>query len=373
MKKRGIKSTLRLDEVKIGNMVPPPLSCLKMSTPSPLHGKALPSVKEWKKIVAPHTKSCPKKAMWQVINSIGAYFALWAVMYFTVQISMWGTFALALLAGAFLVRVFIIFHDCGHGSFHPSKRANTIIGFISGVLTFTPYQHWRWEHAIHHSASGDLDRRGTGDVWTMTVEEYLSSSIWKRLAYRTVRNPFVLFVIVPPFLFIIRERFITSGAKARDRNSVRWTNLALILLSAVLIAIFGLVPFLLIQGTTILVASVSGVWLFYVQHQFEGVYWEREADWDFTAAALEGSSFYKLPKVLQWFSGNIGFHHIHHLSSRIPNYNLESCHNSHEIFQSIEPITFRKGLQSLTFRLWDEKQRKLVGFKNISKPATQAS
>jgi acyl-lipid omega-6 desaturase (Delta-12 desaturase) len=341
-----------------------------MSKSPPPHDKPLPTVKEWKQIVAPHTEPSTKIATRQVVNSLGAYLALWVAMYFTLSISYWLTFALAVLAGGLLVRVFIIFHDCGHGSFFKSKRANTIVGFVSGVLTFTPYQHWKWEHSVHHSASGDLDRRGTGDVWTMTVEEYLASSFWKRLAYRTVRHPLVLFVLVPPFLFLIRERFTSSGAKPRDRNSVRWTNLSIILLAAALIAIYGLLPYLFIQFTTIFVASISGVWLFYVQHQFEGVYWEREDDWDFTAAALEGSSFYKLPKILQWFSGNIGFHHIHHLSSRIPNYNLEKCHNSHEIFQEIDPITFRKGFQSLGFRLWDEQEKKLVGFKNLRRKAS---
>ena len=333
--------------------------------------KPLPSVQEWRKIVKPHTKPSAARANWQVINSIGSYIALWVAMYFTVAISFWLTFSLALLAGAILVRIFIIFHDCGHGSFYKSQRANNIIGFISGVFTFTPYSHWKWEHSIHHSASGDLDRRGTGDVWTMTVDEYLSAPLWKRTVYRTVRNPFILFIFAPLFLFLIQERFSNSSAKKRDRNSVWATNLAIVLLALALIPIFGWKAFLLIQLTTISVAAVSGVWLFYVQHQFEGVYWEREDDWDFTAAALEGSSFYKLPKVLQWFSGNIGFHHIHHLSSRIPNYNLEKCHNSHEIFQDIEPVTFWKGFKSVTFRLWDEEKRQLISFKQLkNRPRT---
>ncbi|MEJ6568772.1 MAG: fatty acid desaturase [Akkermansiaceae bacterium] len=327
--------------------------------------KLLPSVKEWKKIVDPHTKPSTPRATWQVVNSIGSYIALWVAMYFTLAVSYWLTFTIALLAGAILVRVFIIFHDCGHGSFYKSRRANNIIGFISGIFTFTPYSHWKWEHSIHHSASGDLDRRGTGDVWTMTVDEYLGSSLGKRFIYRSMRNPFILFIFAPLYLFIIRERFATPGAKPHFRRSVWAMNLAIGLLAVALILIFGWLPYLLIQLTTIGVAAVSGVWLFYVQHQFEGVYWEREDDWNFTNAALEGSSFYKLPKVLQWFSGNIGFHHIHHLSSRIPNYNLEACHNSHEIFQNVEPLTFIKGFKCLTFRLWDEKERELVSFKRV--------
>lgn len=340
---------------------------------SPNSTPLLPSVKEWKKIVAPHTKPSQSRATWQVVNSIGSYLALWVVMYFTLAISYWLTFAIALLAGAILVRIFIIFHDCGHGSFFKSRRANNILGFISGVLTFTPFSHWKWEHSVHHSACGDLDRRGTGDVWTMTVEEYLCAPLWKRSLYRFVRNPFILFIFAPLYLFIIRERFSTAGAKTRDRKSVWATNLAILLIAAALIPIFGWGPYLLIQLTTISISSISGVWLFYVQHQFEGVYWERKDDWDFTAAALEGSSYYKLPKVLQWFSGNIGFHHIHHLSSRIPNYNLEACHNSHEIFKSIEPLTFWKGFKCLTFRLWDEKERELVSFKRIKGRVRAAS
>ena len=327
--------------------------------------KLLPSVKEWKKIVDPHTKPSTPRATWQVVNSIGSYIALWVAMYFTLAISYWLTFTIALLAGAILVRVFIIFHDCGHGSFYKSRRAGNIIGFISGVFTFTPFSHWKWEHSVHHSASGDLDRRGTGDVWTMTVDEYLGSSRRIRFIYRAMRNPFILFMIAPLYLFLIRERFSTPGASPHCRKSVWKMNLAIGLLALALILIYGWIPYLLIQLTTICVAAISGVWLFYVQHQFEGVYWEREDDWDFTSAALAGSSFYKLPKVLQWFSGNIGYHHIHHLSSRIPNYNLEACHNSHKIFQSIEPLTFLSGFKSLGFRLWDEKERELVSFKRI--------
>ncbi|MGJ8698074.1 MAG: fatty acid desaturase [Verrucomicrobiaceae bacterium] len=327
--------------------------------------KNLPSIQEWKQIVSPFTKPSAARATWQVVNSIGAYLALWVAMYFTLSVSYWLTFALAILAGGLLVRIFIIFHDCGHGSFYKSQKLNHTIGFITGLLTFTPYFHWRWEHSVHHSASGDLDRRGTGDVWTMTVEEYTSSSRLKRLGYRFFRNPFILFIFGPLFLFLIQERFPTPGASKRSRRSVWWMNVALFSLAALLISIYGWLPYLLIQGTTICVAASSGVWLFYVQHQYEGVYWEREDDWDYTSAALEGSSFYKLPKVLQWFSGNIGYHHIHHLSSRIPNYYLESCHNSHEIFTSVEPLTFWKGFKSLGFRLWDEKERKLVGFRAI--------
>jgi omega-6 fatty acid desaturase (delta-12 desaturase) len=286
-------------------------------------------------------------------------------MYLSISVSYWLTLPLAILAGGFLVRTFIISHDCGHGSFFESRKANDILGFITGVLTFTPYHHWRWEHALHHSSSGDLDRRGTGDVWTLTVQEYLESSRWRRFAYRLARNPIVLFVLAPLFLFLIRQRFPSPKAARRERHSVYWTNLALFGLAAGLSWVFGIKTYLLIQSTILMVAGAAGVWLFYVQHQFEGVYWERTEKWDYTTAALQGSSFYKLPRVLQWFSGNIGFHHIHHLSPRIPNYHLEKCHDADPLFQSVKPVTLFSSLKSFTFRLWDEQRRRLVGYGHL--------
>jgi omega-6 fatty acid desaturase (delta-12 desaturase) len=286
-------------------------------------------------------------------------------MYLSLSWSWWITLALAVLAGLFLIRIFIIFHDCGHGSFFKSPLTNDIVGFITGVLTLTPYYHWRWEHSIHHASAGALDRRGTGDVWTMTVEEYLKSSRWKRFAYRLARNPFVLFGIAPIYLFVIAQRFPAAKAHPRERWSVRWMNLAILGVAAALSSAFGIVAYVLIHLIIVMVGGGLGIWMFYVQHQFEDVYWERDENWDFTAAALKGSSFYKLPKVLQWFSGNIGFHHIHHLSSRIPNYNLERCHKSDPMFQHIKPITLFSSLKSLTFRLWDEQRGKLVGFRHL--------
>lgn len=319
----------------------------------------------WKEIVARYQKPCVGRAVWQIVNTLIPYVGLWVLMYFTVTISWWLTIPLAVLAGAFLVRMFIIFHDCGHGSFFKSQKANHILGAITGVLTFTPYYHWRWEHAIHHSASGDLDRRGTGDIWTLTVQEYLESSRWRRFAYRFARNPFILFVAAPLVLFLGINRIPKPKAPTRERYSVCLTNLALGLLAVGLIWVFGLKAFLIIQFTVLMVAGSAGVWLFYVQHQYEGVYWERAEKWDYVAAALQGSSFYKLPKVLQWFSGNIGFHHIHHLSARIPNYNLERCHKAEPLFQAVKPITLLASFKSFTFRLWDEQRRTLVGFGHL--------
>lgn len=320
----------------------------------------------WKDIVVKYQTPSTPKAIWQIVNTLVPYAFLWYLIYRSLAVSWWWlAIPLAILAGGFLIRIFIIFHDCGHGSFLKSRRANDIVGFIAGLLTFTPYYHWRWEHNIHHATAGHLDRRGTGDVWTMTVQEYLESSRWKRFAYRLARNPFVLFGVAPLFLFLVLERFPARKANPRERHSVWWMNLAILGMVLGLGSIFGYLNYLIIQLTVLLVAGGVGVWMFYVQHQFEDVYWERGDNWDFTAAALQGSSYYKLPRILQWFSGNIGFHHIHHLSPRIPNYNLQKCHEADPLFQTVKPITLFSSLKSLTFRLWDEKRKKLVSYRHV--------
>lgn len=302
--------------------------------------------------------------MWQLVNTLVPYALLWCLARLTLAWSWWVTVLLAALAGLFLIRIFIIFHDCGHGSFFKSRLANDIVGFITGVLTLTPYYHWRWEHSIHHATAGSLDRRGVGDVWTMTVEEYLKASRWKRFAYQLARNPIVLFVVAPVYLFLIEQRIPSRNANRRERRSVHWMNLAVLTVAMAQIWALGFAGWLLVQLTITTVGGGLGIWLFYVQHQFEDVYWERDESWDFTAAALQGSSFYKLPKILQWFSGNIGFHHIHHLSSRIPNYNLERCHRADPMFQQVKPLTLLSSLKSLKFRLWDEARGELVGFRH---------
>jgi omega-6 fatty acid desaturase (delta-12 desaturase) len=292
-------------------------------------------------------------------------------MYLGLGISYWLVIPLAILAAGFLVRIFIIFHDCGHGSFFKSETANHILGAITGTLSFTPYYHWRWEHAIHHSSAGDLDRRGTGDVWTLTVQEYLEASRWKRFSYRLARNPVILFVLAPLFLFLVMQRVPKFKAPTRERYSVYWTNLAIGAMAAGLIWIYGLKAYLIIQLTVLMTATSAGVWLFYVQHQFEGVYWKRGEEWDYAMAALKGSSFYKLPKVLQWFSGNIGFHHIHHLSPHIPNYHLEKCHKAEPLFQTVPPVTLFASFKSFTFRLWDEQRGRLVGYSQLKAARAQ--
>ena len=321
----------------------------------------------WKAIVLKYQEPSLPRALWQIVDTLVPYALLWYLMYLSLPVSWWLVVPLAILAGAFVVRIFIIFHDCGHGSYFKSRRANDIVGFIAGVLTFTPYYHWRWEHSIHHASSGHLDKRGVGDIWTLTVQEYLEASRWKRFAYRLARNPFILFIIAPLYLFLIKQRVPSANASERERRSVHWMNFAILGMAVVLSLIFGLKAYLLIQLIILMVSGASGVWLFYVQHQFEDVYWERGENWDYTRAALEGSSFYKLPKILQWFSGNIGFHHIHHLSARIPNYNLERCHKADPLFQRVKPITLFGSLKAFTFRLWDERRRKLVGFGHLRK------
>ena len=329
-----------------------------ISTPGKRQGNTL----AWKKLVARYEQPSLWRSVFQFVNSLVPYGVLWFLIYRSLAVSYWITLLLVILAGGFVMRLFIIHHDCGHGSFFKSQRANNIVGFVTGVLTFTPYQFWRWKHAVHHAGSGDLDRRDLGAVWTLTVQEYLDAPFWKRLVYRLVRNPFVLLVVAPSILFLILHRFASARASKRDRRSVHWTNLAILAVAVVLSLVMGVKAYLMIQLSVMTVAGTVGVWLFYVQHQFEGVYWQRHGEWDYTAAALQGSSYYKLPRILQWFSGNIGFHHIHHLSPRIPNYNLEKCHNGDPLFQRVTTVTLLPSLKSLTFRLWDEPNRRLVSY-----------
>jgi omega-6 fatty acid desaturase (delta-12 desaturase) len=322
------------------------------------------STRHWRNLIARFQVSSPRRAIWQLINSVIPYLLLWIAMVYALTVSYWLMLPVAILASGFLVRIFIIFHDCGHESFFRTRQANHLTGAITGLLTLTPYLHWRWHHALHHKTAGNLDTRGVGDIWTLTVEEYLQSSPRKRFGYRLARNPLVLFVVVPFYIFILAQRLHSGIAPSRERRSVHLTNLAIALAALCMSALIGLKAFLLIQLTVSTLAGSAGIWLFYVQHQFEGAYWQRGNKWNYTAAALEGSSFYKLPRILQWFSGNIGFHHVHHLSPRIPNYNLQRCHdaNSLSLFGTITPVTLFSSLRSLTFRLWDEARQMYVGF-----------
>ncbi len=307
-----------------------------------------------------------RKAFGQIVNTFLPYFGLWVLMIVTVlyDLPFWIMLLLAVSASAFLVRIFILFHDCCHGAFFPSRRANRWLGYIAGVLTFTPFEDWQRTHTIHHAAAGNLDSRGTGDIWTLTVDEYLSASRIKRLGYRLFRNPFLLFTVIPLVLFVILQRFSSHGAKKRERFSVLYTNLALIVIVTLMSVSLGFWNYLMIQLPIIVLAASAGMWLFYVQHQYEDVYWERQQHWDLTSSGLEGSSYYKLPKILQWIVGNIGLHHIHHVRANIPNYNLQRCFNEVPQLQ-VKPLTIRKSIKSLWLNLWDEQKQKLVSFRSI--------
>ena len=238
------------------------------------------------------------------------------------------------------MRIFIIQHDCGHGSFYASRRANDRVGAVCSVVTLTAYKYWRRQHAIHHAHHAELEERGTGDVWLLTVDEYLAAPWWKRMVYRGFRSPLFLLGIAPAAQFLLTNRLPlgAEGGKNKEVASVWWTNLALLILYASVGFVIGFGPMFAIVLPVIVIAATVGTWMFYVQHQFERTYWEHTPEWSYTLAALAGSSYYKLPRVLQWFTGNIGFHHIHHLSPRIPNYRLEACHNENPILQRVHGI-----------------------------------
>ncbi len=319
----------------------------------------------WREAVRKYQDPKLWRSLWQIANSLLPYLALWYLMALSLRVSLWLTLALSILASGFLVRLFIIFHDCGHGSFFKSKRANHFVGVITGILTFTPYYQWRHEHAVHHATSGNLEKRGVGDVWTLTVQEYLALPPLKRLAYRLYRHPLIMFGLGPLYMFVIAHRLVRRGASPRERNSVIATNLAVLGIAVAMSLLIGVKAYLLIQLFILLIGGGAGVWLFYVQHQFEGVYWEDSENWDFAEAALKGSSYYRLPKVLQWFTGNIGIHHIHHLSPRIPNYRLQECQDENPIFHTIQPVTLLTSLKALGMRLYDEQQRMMIGFREL--------
>jgi omega-6 fatty acid desaturase (delta-12 desaturase) len=289
-------------------------------------------------------------------------------MWVSLEYSYWVTLLLALPTAGFLVRLFVLQHDCGHGSFFVSKTANDVAGCALGVLTMTAYYRWRKNHAVHHATSGDLDRRGYGDVHILTVEEYLLLSPLKRLAYRVHRNPLVLFAIGPFSYFVIYQRFAYYEPRLwkKERASVYWTNLALLASVLAMWWLIGLQPFLLVHLPVIAVAASAGVWLFYVQHNFPETCWQHHDNWDYFVAGISGSSYYHLPKVLQWITANIGLHHIHHLDSRIPNYRLQQCFDDNPEFQRANRLTFWSSLSCASLKLWDEDEARLVGFREIS-------
>ena len=319
--------------------------------------------RSWKQLVASYQGADLKRSVWQLVNSVVPFFGLLYLAYRLFAVSYWLALPVQVLAAGFMVRIFIIFHDCGHGSFFRSRLANDVVGYITGILTFTPYDDWKNEHARHHATAGNLDRRGAGDVLTMTVEEYRNASFWQRLGYRLYRNPFVLLGFGPLYSFVVKQRFPRKANGVRGVVSVLVTDVALVAIFAALFATIGVGKTLLLILPVIGIAGAAGIFLFYVQHQFEQVYWERHERRDFVAVAMQGSSLYALPRVLQWFSGNIGFHHIHHLSSRIPNYRLPKAYREQPLFQQAPTLTLRSSLRSLRLHLYDEGSRRLVGFR----------
>ncbi len=312
----------------------------------------------------PYRTSSRGKAIWQLINTLIPYAGLWYLMILSIRhdFSYWWTLALSVVAGAFLVRLFILFHDCVHGSFLPSTRANTWVGRLLGILVFTPFDDWRLSHLRHHVGYANLDTRGFGDIWTLTLREYNYSSRLKRWLYRLYRNPVVLLGFGAIFNFLLSNRLPSRKVQHKERKSVVFTNLAIVGVFLIAAQTIGWQTYLLIQLPVLWLGGMGGIWLFYVQHQFEGGYWARKGEWDPLRAAMEGSSFYKLPNVLRWFSANIGYHHIHHLNARIPNYRLPECYDEVSAVRVKEPLTLRRSLHSFRLKLWDENQEKMVAF-----------
>ncbi|MCD1163113.1 Delta(5) desaturase DesA [Peribacillus frigoritolerans] len=325
----------------------------------------LQNTKSLRKQIAPFEQSTTKQSIWQIINTLGPFIILWYLAYISLSVSYWLALIPAVFAAGFLTRIFIIFHDCTHHSFFKDRRANRIVGTIMGVLTLFPFDQWGHEHSVHHATSGNLDKRGTGDIWTLTVEEYLAAPFKLRFAYRFYRNPLVMFGLGPIYVFLLKNRFNRKGARKKEKNNTYLTNVLIVVFAALLCLAVGWQSFLLVQGSIFMISGSIGIWLFYVQHTFEDSYFEENEEWEYVLAAVEGSSFYKLPKLMQFLTGNIGYHHVHHLSPRVPNYKLEMAHNNTQPLENVPTITLATSLRSLRFRLWDEESKNFVSFKDI--------
>ncbi len=321
--------------------------------------------KTWHSIVTKYNTPRLSRSIWQLINSLGPYFLLWIIIVQVIKISPWLSIPFIFLASGFLVRTFIIFHDCGHGSFFKSKKWNVAVGKFCGILAFTPYHKWTDSHQLHHQTVGNLDKRGLGDVWTLTVDEYLAKSKREKFLYRLYRNPWFLLGFGGPLSFMLLSRFSRRTMSKKQKLNIYFTNIMLLLGGVLISWIIGWQTFLLIQLPIMYFAAMGGIYLFYLQHQYDDVQWERNEKWDYKDMALYGSSFFKLPVILQWFTGNIGFHHIHHLGPTIPNYNLQKCHIENSLFHDVKPIRFFESFHSLKLRLWDEKNQRIVSFREV--------
>jgi omega-6 fatty acid desaturase (delta-12 desaturase) len=319
----------------------------------------------WRDSVARHERPSYSHSLLGVATSVLPYLALTVCMYLCLAISLWLTLALAIPTAGFLLRTFVVFHDCAHGSFLPTKRGNLWLGRFTGLLVFQPFGNWRHNHAVHHGTAGDLDRRGTGDVPTLTFTEYLSRG-WKgRLGYRLFRNPLVMFGVGPIWSLMIGPRIWSNKMRPRQRRSILVTNLVLAIIVGAIIWLIGLDAWLLVQMPIAILAGTAGVFLFYVQHQFEDVYWASSEDWSYADAALQGSSYLKLPKLLQFFSGNIGLHHVHHLSAKIPNYNLQRAHDENSIFHDVPVLGIRDGLRAIRLKVIDPASGRLMTWRQV--------
>ncbi len=325
-----------------------------------VYNKSIKSDKSrWHEIVARYALTDLRRSLWEMVITLVPYFALWYLMIFSVPISYWLTLLLSIPTAGFMVCTFIIFHDCGHGSFFKSLKANDALGIFTGILNFTPHFEWRHTHAIHHTTASDLDRRGVGDVVTMTVNECIVAPLWKKISYRIFCNPLAMFTVGSFLEFTFFQRFPGPYGGKRERVSVWWTDLVLVLL-------VGWRSYLLEQIPVLILGTSTGVWLFYIQHNFDPTYWARHNKWEFVKAGFEGSSYYKLPVVLQWFTGNIGFHHIHHLSPKIPNYKLPKCYQENPVFH-VPPMTIPASLSALRMRLYDEENHIMVGWEALKR------
>ncbi len=335
-------------------------------TATPLPEEPLPSMAELKPFLAPYMKSDLRRSLLQLANTLAPYALLWYLMVLALQVSFWLMLPLAVLAAGFLVRVFIIFHDCGHNAFFSSTTANRRVGSLLGVLVFTPGEQWWHSHALHHATSGNLDKRGRGDVTMLTKAEYLSMPWQQRLSYRIFRSPWGMFGFGPIAMFFIMHRFPAPKYSKKETMSVVWTNLTLLALAAVLSLLIGLKAYLIIQFTVMWMAGVVGIFMFYLQHQYENGYWRHNPQWNYVASGLLGASYYHLPKILEWFTGNIGYHHIHHLSPRIPNYNLPKVQAGSPLIQKwTQMITLWEGFRTVRYKLWDETAERMITWKEV--------
>lgn len=322
--------------------------------------------KKLRKEVAPFAKSELRKSIVQLLNTLIPLTILWSLAYYFIPISPLLAIIFSVISSGFVVRTFIIFHDCTHGSFFKNRKANDFVGNITGILTSFPYEKWKREHLIHHATSGNIDKRGIGDIDMMTVDEYLEKNKWERFLYRLYRNPFVMFGLGPFYLLLGANRFNRKDARRKERMNTYYINVSVLLMYTLLIVLLGWQNVLIVHGISLYIAAALGIWLFFIQHTFEESYFEYDPEWDYVKAAVEGSSYYKLPKVLQWITGNIGYHHVHHLAPKVPNYKLEEAHESVPPLQKATTITLKTSLQSIRYKLYDPKQKKFVTFKEVT-------